>query len=79
MPYDFRPYVRQTEPIGRPGKGVYLDGVKLYMYPDHGYIDIAAIPQRSLPLLSQPFADSFQGMQILAGIWRMMWKEAKKI
>ncbi len=80
MPYDFRPYVHQTQPAnGRPGKGVFIDGVKLYIYPDHGYIDVAAIPEQGLQLLSQPFADPYQGMEIISGIWRMMWKQAKKL
>lgn len=80
MPTDFRPYVQQTHPSGgHPGKGVFIEGVKLYVYPAFGYIDVAAIPELGLAYKSQPFGDYFQGMERFAGIWRMMWKEAKKL
>jgi hypothetical protein len=81
MPYDFRPYIRQTKPAGgRPGRGVFIKMDDIYMFPDgHGNICAAAIQELGLPGINQPFADAYQGIQIQAGIWRMMWKQVKEL
>jgi len=79
MPYDFRPYVRATQPAGgKPGRGVFLV-TQTYMYPDHGNIICPSVPERGLGELNQPFADAYQGMEIWTRVMRMMWKQARAL
>jgi hypothetical protein len=81
MPYDFRPYIRATKPAGgRPGKGVFIKLDDLYIFPDgHGNICAARDDERGLPGLNQPFADAYQGIEIISGILRAMTKQAKAL
>ena len=77
MPYDFTPYIQSTRPAGgQPGKGVYIKMDDFYLYPD-GHGNICAAATDELPGLNQPFADPYQGIEIMAGIWRAMRKEMK--
>jgi len=64
---------------GEPGHGYVIKMDKFYMYSDHGNITTAPIPELNLPGLNQPFADAYQGMEIMAGVWRLMWKKAKDL
>jgi hypothetical protein len=81
MPYDFRPYIRATKPAGGgPGKGVFIKLDDLYIFPDgHGNICAARDDELGLPGLNQPFADAYQGIEIISGILRAMAKKAKAL
>jgi hypothetical protein len=80
MAHDFRPYFRATQPAdGSPGRGIYIES-KDILYPDgHSNILVAKIEERGLPGFNQPFADPFQRMEIMAEVWRLMWKQAKNL
>jgi len=79
MAYDLRPYIQSARPTnGQPGNGVDIKIGDFYLFPK---VTATSAPAAldGLPVLNQPFADPYQAMEIMVGIWRSIRKEIRRL